>query len=223
LTGAPTLAEGSARLGVALTPGQFAQLDAYLDAVLEINRSLNLTSIRDREDAVVRHLLDSLSIVPLWDELVGAPPKRVLDLGTGGGFPGAVLAVAWPTARVLMIDSTGKKVRAVANCLHAAGIRNAEAHQARGEQLPALRRETRGAFDLCVARAVGKAAGIVREFAPLVARRGHVFVMKGPNIAAEEVAFANEEAGRQGLTVEPVLTADVPGLDRRLVLVYTKR
>jgi 16S rRNA (guanine527-N7)-methyltransferase len=191
--------------------------------MLEINRSLNLTSIRDRGDAVVKHVLDSLSVVPVWRDVAGdKPPRRVIDLGTGGGYPGSVLAVAWPTARVLMIDSTGKKVRAVAQCLAAATIANAEAHQARGEQLPALRRETRSAFDLCVARAVGPAEGLVREFAPLVAKGGRIFLMKGPNTSAEEIDAAKAEAKRHGLTVEPQRTADVPGLERRLVLVYRR-
>ena len=218
------LAAGARELGVKLSDEQLGRLDAYLDAMLEINLSLNLTSIRDRGDAVVRHLLDSLSIVPVWHAVAGAaPPKRVLDLGTGGGFPGSVLAVAWPTARVLMIDSTGKKAKAVAKLLVAAGITNAEAHQARGEQLPALRRETRGAFDLCVARAVGPAGSLVRELAPLVARRGRIFLMKGPNTSPDEIAAAKDEAERLELTAEPARTADVPGLERRLVLVYARR
>jgi 16S rRNA (guanine527-N7)-methyltransferase len=156
----------------------------------------------------VRHLLDSLSVVPIWNAAAWeSPPKRVLDLGTGGGFPGAVLAVAWPSSRVLMVDSTGKKARAVAQALSAAGIGNASARQARGEQMPALMPETRGAFDLCVARAVGQADALVRELAPLVAPGGFVFLMKGPNTSPEEIAAGEAEARRRGLTVEPVQTA----------------
>src|SRR5215510_726345 len=138
--GSASLVEGARALGVALDGAQAARLDAYLDAVLDVNRTLNLTSVRDRGDAVVRHLLDSLSVVPAWHALAGpAPPRRVLDLGTGGGFPGAVLAVAWPESRALLIDGTGKKARAVADCLARAGIGNAEALQARGTDLPKLR------------------------------------------------------------------------------------
>lgn len=191
--------------------------------MLEINKSLNLTSIRDRGEAVTKHVLDSLSVVPAWHAVAGAaPPKRLLDLGTGGGFPGAVLAVAWPTTRVLMADSTGKKVRAVTQCLKTAGVANAQALQVRGEQMPTLFRDLRGAFDLCVARAVGPAARLVRELAPLVARRGYVFLMKGPNTSPDEIAEGEREAGLHGLYALPTRTADVPGLERRLVLVYAK-
>jgi 16S rRNA (guanine527-N7)-methyltransferase len=219
-----SLADGAKSLGVALDAAQTARLDAYLDAVLDVNRTLNLTSVRDRGDAVVRHLLDSLSIVPAWHALAGAaPPRRVLDLGTGGGFPGAVLAVAWPESRVLLIDGTGKKARAVAGCLGRAGVTNAEALQARGTDLPKTRPAARASFDLCVARAVGPAAELVRELAPLVAAGGRIVLMKGPNTAADEIAGGEREARRCGLVAESARTADVPGLERRLLLSYAKR
>jgi 16S rRNA (guanine527-N7)-methyltransferase len=180
--------------------------------------------VRDRGDAVVRHLLDSLSIVPAWHALAGAaPPRRVLDLGTGGGFPGAVLAVAWPESRVLLIDGTGKKARAVADCLGRAGVTNAEALQARGTDMPKTRPAARASFDLCVARAVGPAAELVRELAPLVAAGGRIVLMKGPNTAADEIAGGEREARRCGLVAESARTADVPGLERRLLLFYAKR
>ena len=221
---ATALVEGGRALGVALDEAQVARLDAYLDAVLDVNRTLNLTSVRDRGNAVVRHLLDSLSVVPAWHAVAGpSPPRRVLDLGTGGGFPGAVLAVAWPESHVLLIDGTGKKARAVAQCLARAGIANAEALQARGAELPKIRPAARASFDLCVARAVGPAAELVREFAPLVASGGRIFLMKGPNTAADEIADGEREARRHGLVAEPQRTADVPGLERRLLLVFSKR
>lgn len=180
--------------------------------------------MRDRGDAIVRHLLDSLSVVPIWHAVAGAaPPRRILDLGTGGGFPGAILAVAWPKAHVLMIDGTGKKVRAVTQCLAAAGITNAEALQTRGADLPKLRPISRGAFDLCVARAVGQADALVREFAPLVAPGGRIFLMKGPNTPADEIAAGDGEARRAGLAPEASQSSQVPGLERRLMLVYRKR
>jgi 16S rRNA (guanine527-N7)-methyltransferase len=197
-----------------------ARLLAYLDAVLDVNRTLNLTSVRTRDDAVVRHLLDSLSAAAAWHALAGpVSPARVLDLGTGGGFPGAVLAVVWPAAHVLMIDATGKKVRAVAGCLASAGIRNAETLHARGTDLVRQRPQARGSFDLCVARAVGVAAELVRELAPLVAPGGLALLMKGaPSI--EEVESGAREAVRRGLVVLPPHAVDVPGLDRRAVLAY---
>ena len=214
-----SLVARSAEIGAPLDVERAARVLAYLDRILEINRALNLTSIRDREDAVVRHVLDSLSVVQVWHGLAGPqPPGRFLDLGTGGGFPGAVLAAAWPQSRGLLIDGTGKKVRAVADALGVAGIGNAEALQCRGADLPKLRPAARQTFDLCVARAVGESAVLLRELAPLVARGGLVLLMKGPAPPAEELAAAAREAARSGLTPLPAATTRIPGLEPRTVL-----
>lgn len=223
MTDAASLAARARELGAELSEEQARRVLAYLDRILEINLSLNLTSVRDREDAVVRHLLDSLSVVPVWKALSGRDaPRRFLDLGTGGGFPGAVLAAAWPSSKALLIDGTGKKVRAVADALLVAGISNAEAFQARGFQLAKLKPETHHGFDLVVARAMGQAAEIVREVAPLLTRGGVVLAMKGPEPPADEVAAADREALRCGLEPEAAHRTAVPGLERRTVLVWRR-
>jgi 16S rRNA (guanine527-N7)-methyltransferase len=222
-TDAPSLVARAREIGVELSEEQATQLLAFLDRVLEINLSLNLTSIRDREDAVVRHILDSLSVIPVWREISGKDaPRRFLDLGTGGGFPGAALAAAWPASQALLIDSTGKKVRAVADALLVAPIRNAEAFQARGYMLARLRPETHHSFDLVVARAVGKAEEIVREVAPLLTRGGIVLAMKGSAPPEDEVAAGDREALRCGLEPAAAHRTTVPGLDRRTILVWRR-
>lgn len=171
----------------------------------------------------MRHLLDSLSVVPLWRELAGTPaPRRFLDLGTGGGFPGAVLAAAWPESRSLLVDSTGKKVRAVADALAVAGIVNAEPFQCRGEQMPALRPKALRKFDLCVARAVAAADVLVREMAPFVAPGGFLVAMKGPEPPADEIAAAEREARHVRLQALPARHSSIPGLERRTFLVWRR-
>lgn len=191
--------------------------------MLEINQTLNLTAVRDREEAIVRHLLDSLSVLPAWKAIAGtAAPRRFLDLGTGGGFPGAVLAAAWPESRSLLVDSTGKKVRAVADALAAAGIANAEPFQCRGEQMPALRPQAVGRFDLCIARAVASADVLVRELAPFLAPGGFLVAMKGPEPPADEVAAAERDARRLRLEPRPRRHSEIPGLERRTFLVWRR-
>lgn len=215
---------GAEALGVRLSPAAAERMLAYLDALLAANERVNLTAIRDRDEAIVRHLLDSLSVVPIWHGLAGDdPPSRMVDLGTGGGFPGAPLAVVWPTTQALLIDGTGKKVRAVAECLATAGIENAEALQSRGADLPRVRPGSKGAFDLVVARAVSRAAKVVHETWKLLAPGGRLLVMKGPEVGRDELAPAEEEARRRGLVPEPWRKTSVPGLERRTVLVYARR
>ena len=215
------LREGVAALGLTLTPAQESQLLAYLEAILDWNTRLNLTAVRDPLAAVERHLLDSLSVVPAWAALRGdEPPARFLDVGTGGGFPGAPLAVAWPAAEGLLIDGTGKKVRAVADALARAGIGNAEALQCRGHLLPRERPSTIRSFDLCVARAVGRAATLLREVAPLAAPGGLVLLMKGPEPPADEVEEAHQAARECGLAFAGTHPSGVPGRDRGAILAY---
>lgn len=215
------LRDGAAAVGVALDDGQVERLLAYLAAMLDWNAKVNLTAVREPAAAVERHLVDSLSLVPIWHELAGeAPPRRVLDLGTGGGFPGAPLAVAWPDARVLQIDGTLKKVRIVNDCLNRAGIANASAFQCRGAELPGRKPDARHGFDLCVARAVGPAPGLLDELWRLTATGGLIFLMKGPEPPEDELAAARDMARRRHLVELPPHATGLPGGQQGLALVY---
>lgn len=217
------LVGGAEALGIELGPEQARTLLAYLDAMLAENLKVNLTSIRDRDQAVVFHLLDSLTVAAAWREVTGtAAPRRLLDLGTGGGFPGAPLAVLWPRTQALLLDGTAKKVRAVETCLQAAGIRNARAQQCRVEQLVGLQPEMAGQFDLVVARAVGRVAGILENSRRTVARGGYVLAMKGPEPPQDEISEARETAGRLGFEPPVVHTAAVPGLDPRKLFLFRR-
>ncbi len=215
------LRDGAGALGVVLDDGQVARLLDYLESVLDWNTMVNLTAVRDPVAAVERHLLDSLSLVPVWHAVAGeAPPARVLDVGTGGGFPGAPLAVAWPQARVLQIDGTGKKVKIVNDSLIRAAIDNSVALQCRGAELPARRPDTRQGFDLCVARAVGPAPTLLQEMARLVKPGGYVLLMKGPAPPEDELAAAREMARRRELREIPPLRTGLPDGERGLALIY---
>lgn len=156
-------------LGAELTADQAGLLLAYLDAMLQLNEQLNLTAVRDREQAVVLHLLDSLAFAR-----TRITPRHVLDLGSGNGFPGVAIAVLRPHATVVLLDRTGKKVRAMAACLLTARIPGVEALQLDAAQAPALRKDLRRAFDLVTARAVGAPAAIAELAAPLTRPGGHL-------------------------------------------------
>src|SRR5688500_4604378 len=103
-----TLRERALGLGAHLDDAAAGRLLAYLDGMLAVNEFLNLTGVRDPAEAFERHLLDSLAF-GLHAAKAG-PPRRVVDVGTGGGFPGVPIAVAWQSAEVHLIDSTRKKV-----------------------------------------------------------------------------------------------------------------
>ncbi|MBK8098280.1 MAG: class I SAM-dependent methyltransferase [Planctomycetes bacterium] len=159
----------AASLGITVPLGSAGWLLAYLDAVLALNEQINLTAIRDRDAAVVLHVLDSLAFA-----LTGLQPQHVLDLGSGNGFPGVAVAALHQRASVVLLDRTGKKVRAIGTCLLTARVPGIETMHGDAAQLPALHRELRAAFDVVTARAVGAADAIAALAAPLLRRGGHL-------------------------------------------------
>ncbi|MBM7062687.1 16S rRNA (guanine(527)-N(7))-methyltransferase RsmG [Pseudomonas sp. UL073] len=104
---AEELAQGARALDVALSPAQHDQLLAYLALLIKWNKAYNLTAVRDPDEMVSRHLLDSLSVVPA----VALGGDTWLDVGSGGGMPGVPLAILFPERRFTLLDSNGKKTR----------------------------------------------------------------------------------------------------------------
>lgn len=164
-----TLCTAARGVGAELDEARAERLLAYLDAMLLLNEQINLTAVRDREQAVVLHVLDGLAFAR-----TKLHPRHVLDLGTGNGFPGVAVAALHPGASVVLMDRTGKKVRAIGSCLVGARLAGVETLQLDAQQAPGLRRELRHAFDLVVARAVGKPALVAELAEPLVRPAGHL-------------------------------------------------
>ena len=191
-----SLEEGTAALGIELTSAQRDALIAHLDLVDEWNAKFNLTAIRDREQQVTKHVLDSLTVRP-W--LRG---PTVADVGSGAGFPGIPLAIVEPERRFALLESTGKKCRFLEAVRDTLGLANVEVIQARAESYkPEVRYET------VVARAVGPLADLVRFAGPLLASGGRLLAMKGRNPAEELSGRLN---GWKVMAVHPLR---VPGLD----------
>ncbi|MGC6489460.1 MAG: 16S rRNA (guanine(527)-N(7))-methyltransferase RsmG [Planctomycetota bacterium] len=163
------LVDKARAIGVTLREDAATEVLAYLDAMLQTNEHINLTAVRDREAAVVLHVLDSLAF-----QLTELRPRHLLDLGTGNGFPGVGVAALWPQATATLMDKTGKKVRAIGGCLVAAGLDRIETLQMDARQAPALRRDFRHGFDLCTARAVARPDVVADLAEPLVRPGGHL-------------------------------------------------
>lgn len=160
-------------LGVTLDAAGADLLLRYLDAMLAENRQVNLTAIRDPQQALVLHAVDSLAIGLLLDAPVhnGRAP-RVLDIGTGNGFPGVAARALWPDCDLTLCDRTQKKVAAIARALAGAGIDGVHTVALDAAQAPALRPEWRQTFDVITVRAVGQPADVVALAQPLVRPEG---------------------------------------------------
>jgi 16S rRNA (guanine527-N7)-methyltransferase len=180
-TTAAALVARAKALHAELASDAAGKLLAYLDAVLALNEQINLTGVRDREQAVVLHLLDGLAFAA-----AGLRPQHVLDLGSGNGFPGVCIAALHPRASVMLLDKTGKKVRAIGACLLTARIDGVETVQLDAAQAPALRRDLRHAFDLVAARAVGKPQAVAELAEPLVRPGGYLVLWLDADTACEQ-------------------------------------
>jgi 16S rRNA (guanine527-N7)-methyltransferase len=200
---AEILRAGLEQLGESgLGPGQVDSLLTYLELLQQWNRAYSLTAVREPRAMVVRHLLDSLAVLP-W-----IPAGRLLDAGTGAGLPGVPLAVARPHLEVTLLDSAGKKIRFLNQVRRRLGLRNIEPVQAR---LDAYAPEV--PFDAIISRAFATLAGFAGA-ARRLAGEADLLAMKGRHPAAELEGLPD------WVQVRAVKKLAVPGLqeDRHLVI-----
>jgi 16S rRNA (guanine527-N7)-methyltransferase len=180
----------AAALGVELEPGDVERLHGYLRRLFAANATMNLTAIRDPIEAWSRHVLDALTLVgPIASATVAAGERlRVLDLGSGGGVPGLVLACVMPEVEFTLVEATGKKARFLAETATSLGLANVEVLAERAETLghdPWLR----GSRDVVVARAVGPLRVLLELAVPLLRVGGTLLAVKGER-APTEIAEA---------------------------------
>lgn len=207
----------AARAQLVLSEAQHAQLDRYLDLLLDANQRMNLTRITDRAAADVQHVGDALTLLPHM------PPGdiRVADVGTGGGVPGIPLAVARPDAQVVLIESTKKKAAFLVSAVETLGLRNVRVTDTRAEeagQSPKFRES----FDVVTARAVATLDWLAEWCLPLAKKGGKVLAMKGARAAEELPAAAKAIKLLNGgeSVVHPV---DLPGSEHRVIVEIPKR
>lgn len=169
-----------------LDDGQQSKLAGYVDALLETNASLNLTAIRDADEAWTRHVLESLELVARIRPLA---PSRCVDLGTGGGVPGMPLAIAMPETSWHLIDAREKKIAFIERTAAALGVPNVVGRAGRAEHLAERGGPLRDRADLLVARALAPMPVLVELALPFVREGGHMLAVKGER-AAEELEEA---------------------------------
>lgn len=200
------LEAGVRGLGLDLAPGASDRLLAYLDELQKWNSAYNLTAVREPQQMVTRHLLDSLAVLPLVS-------GRVLDVGAGAGLPGIPLAIARPDLVVTVLDSNGKKARFMRHAVRALGLVNVDVAEARVEEFSAS-----APFDCIVSRAFASLADFVGQTDHLLAPGGQWIAMKG-KLDATELAAVPATA-----EIRETRRLAVPGLDedRHAIIVVRK-
>lgn len=181
----------------------------------ETNAEMNLTRIDEEKEAVVKHFYDSLAVTRLL-KVSG----KVADIGSGAGFPGIVLAIAFPEAHFSLVESNGKKCRFLHQAVEALDLGNVSIINARAENL--REKET---FDIAIARAVSDLRVLAELIGPLLKVGGRFVAMKGRN-ADEELMLAKHALKETNLSLEQEDTFELPeemGERKNLLFVKTKK
>ena len=206
----PGLRQGMSALGLALDDKQVGQLLAYLDLLQKWNRVYNLTSVRDPAEMLTLHLLDSLSVVAPLRRQVGRRPVALLDVGSGGGLPGVVIAICCPQVRVDCVDTVAKKAAFIQQVGATLQLPNLRGHHARVETLG-------GPYDVITSRAFASLADFVSRSEAALGEGGLWMAMKGKH-PAEEL-----EQLPRAIDVFHVEQLTVPALGAERCLIWLRR
>ncbi|MFL5691935.1 MAG: 16S rRNA (guanine(527)-N(7))-methyltransferase RsmG [Ktedonobacteraceae bacterium] len=209
--------QGLEQMGLSsIQPGtlQFEQLLQYRQELLDWNTRMNLTAITDPEEVLFKHFLDSLSLLRVYDK----PRTRLLDIGSGAGFPGLPLKLACPHWSVVLLEATGKKVTFLKHIIDTLQLADIVAVHGRAEELahkPAYRMK----FDVVTARAVASISRLLEYAAPFCRVGGQIILLKKGTLE-EELAQGKRAAQALGAVFKADVPVTLPGLadDRRLLI-----
>jgi 16S rRNA (guanine527-N7)-methyltransferase len=209
---------GLSQLGLSLSDQQLAQFLHYQQELLDWNTRFNLTAITDPEEVQIKHFLDALSLLAVYDR----PQADLLDIGSGAGFPGLALKIARPEWNVTLLEATGKKVTFLRHMIEALQLEGIVAVQGRAEEL-AHQDLYRAKFDLVTARAVASLSALLEYSAPYCRVGGSIILPKKGDLV-DELARGKRAAGQVGAILKTDVAVEVPGLaDGRRLLVWTQR
>ena len=207
-------------LGVFLTEKQIDQFMKYYELLIEKNKVMNLTAITEYEDVLKKHFVDSVSIVKTMDLSCG---MSVIDVGTGAGFPGLALKLAFPELKVTLLDSLNKRIQFLNEVIEKIGVDGVETIHGRAEDF-ARPGKLREKYDLCVSRAVANLSTLCEYCLPFVKVGGFFISYKSEKIS-EELAEAKKAVSVLGGNVEKQVEFMLPDTDsyRNLVLIRKEK
>jgi 16S rRNA (guanine527-N7)-methyltransferase len=203
------LRSGLNDLGLALTDGQTAQLLDYLELIRKWNKVYNLTAVREPVEMLTHHLLDSLAVIAPLQRQTQGRPISLLDVGSGAGLPGVVIAICCPEVRVDCVDTVAKKAAFVQQAAATLGLPNLRGLHNRVENLS-------GPYEVVSSRAFASLADFVAWSSAALAEQGVWLAMKGKHPADEIAALPPE------VEMFHVEQLEVPGLDAERCIVWMK-
>lgn len=195
-------------LDIVLDQEQIDQFDEYYEILVEWNKVMNLTGITEYQEVVEKHFLDSLSIVKVMDM---DQAERVIDIGTGAGFPGIPLKIAFPKLDIVLLDSLNKRIRFLDHVIEELGLEGIRTIHGRAEDF-ARDGKYRERFDLCVSRAVANLSSLSEYCLPYVKVGGRFVSYKSGDIE-EEVNDASKAIALLGGKKERIEKFQLPDTD----------
>ncbi len=211
------LEQGLAEIGLSLSAEQIKALLAYMDLIAKWNKVYNLTALRAKEDMLTHHLLDCLSIIPAldaWQAELGQAQPRLLDVGSGAGLPGLILAICRPDWQIETIDTVGKKAAFMQQAASHLALKNVRVHHNRVEKLAQTQADF---FDGIISRAFASLPDFMQLCQGLLKSEGSYIAMKAKAEEKEDLAqFA------QMAIIEQDIGLKVPFLDAERRLLFFK-
>lgn len=195
-------------LGITLSDTQKQQFDQFYELLVEWNKVMNLTGITEYEEVNEKHFIDSLSIVKAIDI---TKAESVIDIGTGAGFPGIPLKIAFPHLKVVLLDSLNKRINFLNTVINTLGLNNISTIHGRAEDF-AKKLEYRERFDLCVSRAVANLATLSEYCIPYVKKTGMFVPYKSCEID-DELEQSKKAIHVLGGKLENVVKFQLPGTE----------
>lgn len=207
-------------LGIKQDQNQLERFHKFYQLLIEWNKVMNLTGITEYEDVVEKHFVDSLSIIKAID-LSGI--HTVIDVGTGAGFPGIPLKIAFPHLRVVLLDSLNKRIKFLDEVISQLGLTEIRTIHGRAEEY-ARKEEYREQFDLCVSRAVANLSTLSEYCLPYI-QVGGIFVPYKSGEIDDEVEQSKKAVRILGGNIKDVMKFELPGTDihRSFVLIHKEQ
>lgn len=210
--------KGLEDLGISLNETQIKQFLDYYELLVETNKVMNLTAITEFDEVIEKHFLDSLSLCRIYDlnhEI------RVLDLGTGAGFPGVPLKIAFPQIRLVLADSLNKRIKFLENVVGELSLQNVSCVHGRAEEM-GRNKEYREQFDLCVSRAVANLSSLSEYCIPFV-KEGGAFISYKSGEIEEEANAAKKAISVLGGELRKIYKFDLYEQKRSFVIIDKKK
>ena len=203
-------------LGVRFSVEQIEQFYKYMNLLIEWNEKMNLTAITEPKEIILKHFIDSLTILKYIDD-----NSKLVDVGTGAGFPGVPLSIMNPTLKITLVDSLNKRLIFLQEVVKELNLKNIEIVHARAEEF-GQNKNYREKFDIATSRAVANLATLSEYLVPLVKIGGKIISMKASN-AKEEINNAQKAIEVLGGKIEKIEEFDLPESDiGRTIIIIDK-